>query len=79
MRIFRTALSIVLRHPIYLGVYVLFLSAIGSFITGSAVYVDEAAETYEPARPVSPWSTGTAPSSPVRFAITSLPRTMWSM
>lgn len=50
MRIFRTALSIVLRHPIYLGVYVLFLSAIGSFITGSAVYVDEAAETYEPAR-----------------------------
>ena len=50
MRIFRTALSIALRHPIYLGVYVLFLSAIGSFITGSAVYVDEAAETYEPAR-----------------------------
>lgn len=50
MRIFRTALAIAFKHPIYLGVYVLFLSLIGSFVTGGAAYVEEDTQTYEPAR-----------------------------
>lgn len=50
MRIFRTALAIAFKHPIYLGVYVLFLSLIGSFVTGGAAYVEEDTRTYEPAR-----------------------------
>ena len=50
MRIFRTALAIAFKHPIYLGVYVLFLSLIGSFVTGGAAYVEEDIQTYEPAR-----------------------------
>lgn len=33
MRICESALAIAFRHPIYLGVYVLFLSALGTFLT----------------------------------------------
>lgn len=50
MRIFRSALGIALGHPIYLVMYVLFLGAIGCFISGSTSYVDEGGTTYERAQ-----------------------------
>lgn len=50
MRIFRSALGIALGHPIYLVMYVLFLGAIGCFISGSTSYVDESGIAYGRAR-----------------------------
>lgn len=51
MRICKSVFGIALAHPIYLGVYVVFLSLLGIFLTGGSTYVDTAGTTYvaEPA------------------------------
>ena len=48
MRICRSALAIGLRHPIYLGVYVLFLSLLGIFLTIGSNDETAATSGYEP-------------------------------
>lgn len=49
MRICRSALAIGLRHPIYLGVYVLFLSLLGIFLTIGSNDETAATSGYAPA------------------------------
>ena len=51
MRICKSVFGIALAHPIYVGVYVVFLSLLGIFLTGGSTYVDTAGTTYvaEPA------------------------------
>ena len=46
----RAVLAIALRHPIYLGVYVVFLSLLGVIITGGSSSGTESAGAYEPTR-----------------------------
>lgn len=50
MRVCRSALAIVRAHPVYIVVYVLFLSLLGTVLTGSSTYTDDAGTVFEPAR-----------------------------
>ena len=50
MRLGRSALSIALAHPIYIAVYVVFLSFLGVMLTLGTSHTDDAGEAYEPER-----------------------------
>lgn len=47
MRIFKSALRVALRHPVYLGTYLLLLSLLGVFLTGNIVADSDEDGVYE--------------------------------